>query len=94
MPEITFAGVIAVLTVSVGIVAKLIGHPDQILENHRRKSTEGLSTKMIVIAVVGYSLWTIHGILQGDWVLIVGQGLGVVTSGTILTQIVVYRESN
>ncbi len=77
--EITFASTIAVLTVVFGILAKVIGFPDQIRKNHKRKSTDGLSTIMIVIAVIGYSLWTIHGFIKKDWVLVVGQGLGILT---------------
>ena len=87
----TFAITIGILTVIFGILAKIVGFPDQIKKNYQRRSTEGLSTAMIVIGVIGYSLWTIHGVLQGDWVLIVGQGLGIVTTGIILIQIVLYR---
>ncbi len=90
MNGITFAGIIAFLTVIFGILAKVIGFPDQIRENYRRKSTEGLSTAMIVIGVIGYTLWTIHGFLQKDWVLVIGQGLGIITTGIILIQIILY----
>ena len=90
--EVTFAGIIAVLTVAFGVLAKVIGFPDQIRKNYQRKSTEGLSTLMILIGVIGYALWTIHGFIRNDWVLIIGQGLGVVTTGIILAQILWYGQ--
>ena len=88
---ITFASIIAVLTVIFAILAKIIGFPDQIRKNFKRKSTEGLSTLMIIIGVIGYTLWTIHGVIRNDWVLIVGQGLGIIVTGVILIQIIIYR---
>lgn len=90
--SLTFAGIIGLLTLIFGILVKVIGFPDQIIKNYKRKSTEGLSTKFIVLSVIVYLLWTIHGILQNDWVLIIGQGLGIVTTGFILFQIVLYRK--
>ena len=83
---------VAVLTVIFGLLAKVVGFPDQIRKNYKRKSTEGLSTIFIVIAVISYILWTIHGFFINDWVLIVGQGLGIVTTGVILIQILHYRK--
>lgn len=89
--EITLALVVAVLTVIIGVTVKLIGFPAQFRLNYGRKSTKGLSTLFILLSVASYILWTLHGMFQGDWVLIVGQGIGIVTSGAILAQIVFYR---
>lgn len=94
MELFTFAGIIGILTVIVGILVKLIGFPDQIWENYKRKSTKGVSTKLYVLSVTVYILWTIHGFLQDDWVLILGQGLGIITSGIILGQIIWYNSKN
>lgn len=89
---ITFAGVIATLTLIFGILVKIIGFPDQIIKNYKLKSTEGLSTKFIVLSIIVYILWTIHGFLQDDWVLIIGQGLGIITTGVIFGQILWYKK--
>lgn len=86
-----FAAIIAILTLIFGILAKVIGFPDQIRKNYKRKSTEGLSTIFIVIGVIGYTLWTIHGLLRNDWVLVIGQGLGIIVTGIILIQILYYK---
>ena len=67
-------------------------YPDQIKKNHQRKSTEGISTLFYVMSFVTYIMWTLHGILQGDWVVILGQGLGIITTGIIVYQIILYRK--
>jgi uncharacterized protein with PQ loop repeat len=92
MEAITFAMVIGILTVIIGILVKILGFPDQFMKNYKRKSTEGLSTIFIVLAFVSYVLWTIHGYLQNDLVLIIGQGMGILTTGMIVLQIVYYRK--
>jgi len=89
---LTFAGVIAFLTVSIAILVKIIGLPDQIRKNSIRKSTEGISTPFFALAFASYVLWTIHGFLQQDNVLIFGQGLGIITTSIILYQIIIYRK--
>jgi uncharacterized protein with PQ loop repeat len=76
----------------VGILVKVIGFPHQFYENFKRKSTKGLSTPYMLLAFLAYVLWTVHGILQDDWVLIVGQGIGIITTGMILYQIAVYKK--
>ncbi len=94
LQTITFAGAIGFLTLAIGILVKVIGLPDQIKKNYNRKSTDGLSTPFMVLSLVAYSLWTIHGILQKDMVLVLGQGLGIITVGIILYQIFIYRKNN
>lgn len=92
MLDITFPTIVGGATVIIGILVKFLGFPDQFLKNHRRKSTEGLSTIFIGLAFVSYLLWTLHGYLQKDWVLIIGQGAGVLTTGAIVYQVIVYRK--
>lgn len=90
---ITFALIIGLLTIIIGLLVKVVGFPDQFRKNYRRKSTEGLSSIFIILAFVSYLLWTIHGILQNDLVLIIGQGAGIITVGMILFQIILYRKN-
>ncbi|MBD3247715.1 hypothetical protein GF382_00300 [Candidatus Falkowbacteria bacterium] len=87
----SWAGVIGVLTLVVGILVKVIGFPDQIRKNYKRRSTEGLSAWMIVLTFIAYVLWTIHGVMQNDMVLVFGQGIGIITTGVIIYQILVYK---
>lgn len=94
LEQITFAGIISALTLVFGILVKVIGFPAQIKKNKERKSTEGLSTTMILLTFLAYVLWTIHGIIRKDNVLIYGQGVGIITSGIILLQIIKYRRQS
>lgn len=94
LQSITFAGVIGFLTLIIGILVKIIGLPDQIRKNYKRKSTEGLSTAFMFLSLIAYLLWTIHGILQKDLVLVFGQGLGILTTGIIIWQIFKYRKKD
>jgi uncharacterized protein with PQ loop repeat len=93
LQTITFAGVVGILTLVIGILVKVIGLPDQIKKNYDRKSTEGLSTWFMILSCISYSLWTLHGILQKDMVLVLGQGLGILTTGIIIWQIFLYKKS-
>ncbi|MBI2029232.1 PQ-loop repeat-containing protein [Candidatus Gottesmanbacteria bacterium] len=94
MSNLSLAAIIGVATVVVGILVKLIGFPDQFLKNYRRRSTEGLSTIFFFLAFLSYILWTLHGYLEKDWVLIIGQGAGVITTGAIVYQIIIYKNKN
>ena len=94
LPELTAAAIIGISTVIIAILVKIVGLPDQIRKNYRKKSTRGLSTVFILLTTLSYTLWTIHGFMQQDPVLIIGQGLGVFTSGIIVFQIFRYRKNN
>jgi len=89
---ITLVIVIGFLTTVLSILVKVIGFPDQIRKNYKRKSTEGVSTTFYILSFTVYILWTIYGLLQKDWVVTLGQGLGIITTGAIVYQIYVYRK--
>jgi len=91
---LNIALIIGFLTTVLSILIKVVGFPDQIRKNYKRKSTEGVSTSFYILSFFAYLLWTLHGILQKDWVVILGQGLGIVTTGTIVYQIFLYRKKN
>lgn len=85
--------IIGILTTIFSLLTKLIGFPDQIKKNHQRKSTEGISFWFFLLSFISYVLWTTHGVLKNDWVVYLGQGLGVVTTGIILLQIWIYKNN-
>jgi len=89
---LNFALVIGFLTTALSILIKVVGFPDQIRKNYQRKSTEGLSSSFYILSFITYSLWTLHGFMQKDWVVILGQGLGIITTGFIVYQICIYRK--
>ncbi len=84
--------IVGTLTVIVSILSKVIGFPDQMRKNYLRKSTEGVSSALMVLLLVSYALWTLYGFLIGDWVIIAGMGVGVITTGIIIFQIIAYRK--
>ena len=84
-------GIIGFATVVVAIVVKVIGLPDQIRKNYRRRSTEGLSVLFFGLGLFSYILWTVYGLLKGDWIIVIGQGFGVLTMGIIAYQMWIYR---
>jgi uncharacterized protein with PQ loop repeat len=83
--------IVSVLTLVFGLLVKLVGFPEQFVKNRARKSTEGMSRSFYFLAVVSYTLWSLQGWLAHDWVVVWGQGVGVVTSGAIIGQIIAYR---
>jgi MtN3 and saliva related transmembrane protein len=84
--------VVGIVTTVVSILVKAIGLPDQIRKNYQRKSTLGLSVPFFILGFVSYGLWTVYGVLKQDWVLILGQGAGMITMGIIAWQIYIYRK--
>jgi uncharacterized protein with PQ loop repeat len=86
----TLSYVVSVLTVISDLVVKLVGIPDQIWQNFKRKSTEGVSFSYQLTGFIAYVLWTLHGLLIHDMTLVIGQFLGVVTTGIILFQYSLY----
>ena len=93
LTEITFASIIGILTIVVGVLVKMVGFPDQFRLNYARKSTKGVSSLFYFLALLSYILWTTHGFLQNDWVLIIGQGIGIITTAMIVSQIIIYRRN-
>lgn len=94
LTSLNIAAIVGILTVIFGVLVKIIGFPDQMRNNYKRKSTQGLSTTFIALSFVTYSLWTLHGIFQKDPVLTIGQGIGIITTGAILCQIWLYRKNS
>ena len=84
-------GVVGPVTLVVSLAIKLVGEPDQIRRNYLRRSTFGLSPILYALSLFSYVLWTVHGALRHDWVLIGAQSAGVVTTLVILGQMTAYR---
>jgi len=85
--------VVGVAVATVSILVKVIGMPDQIRKNYKRKSTGGLSLLNYSLSFSSYALWTWYGILKYDWPVALAQGfLGCVVTGIILWQFFLYRK--
>jgi uncharacterized protein with PQ loop repeat len=88
-----YMALIPILTTVLSIAVKIIGLPAQIKNNHRRKTTEGLSISFMVFTLLSYAMWVVHGVQIHDNALVIGQGLGVVASGVIIYQMFIYRKN-
>ena len=64
----------------------------QIKYNYERKFTDGVSNWFGVFTLVSYAMWVLHGWQVHDMSLVYGQGLGVIVTGLIFWQVVIYRK--
>ena len=49
-----------------------------------RGSTKDLSLRMLLVLTTGLLLWIGYGLLKGDWVIVVANGVGATLSGSVL----------
>ena len=49
-----------------------------------RGSTGDLSVKMLSVLTLGLALWVCYGVMKGDWILVLANGVGGALSGTVL----------
>jgi MtN3 and saliva related transmembrane protein len=56
----------------------------QIIKSRR---TEGLSAAMYALTAVGFSLWTLFGVMKGEWPIIIPNAICLLLSGFILVLI-------
>lgn len=84
--------VVGILTVVFSYAIKVIGFPSQAIKVIRQKSAKELSPLLFIIAFFSYCLWTFYGILKGDWVIIVGQSVGILASSVLLVLMFKYRK--
>lgn len=84
---------VTLLTAIFSVAVKVIGMPDQIKSNYRRKSTGGLSPWFMISTFVSYDLWVVHGLQVHDMALVIGQGLGALVMAIILSQMFMYRSN-
>lgn len=47
-------------------------------------ATDDLSVKTLCMLTSGLTIWVIYGVLKGDWIIILGNGVGALLSGTVL----------
>jgi uncharacterized protein with PQ loop repeat len=84
MTKITLIEIFSVLTLIASYAIKFIGFPEQIQKIRKAKSTLGVSKVLFITSFISFILWTIYGYLKNDWVIILGQGSGVVVSAILL----------
>lgn len=79
-----FIQFVSIMTAIGSIAIKTIGYPDQIRRIIKTKQTNNISLLNYWLTLITYIFWTIHGCILHDWVVIMAQALGIVTSGVLL----------
>jgi len=74
---ITFLGLVAGVLTTVAFVP-------QAVKSWRSRSTRDVSLAMMVILIVGMTLWLVYGILRSDLPLIAANGTTLLLAGSIL----------
>ncbi len=93
--QIMLLPIVGTIVVILSVLTKVIGMPDQIRLNHKRKSTEGLSLVAYTLSCVTYFFWALYGALRGDWVVFLAHGvLGTLITGFVLFQFYLYRSKD
>jgi MtN3 and saliva related transmembrane protein len=65
-------------------IASVISFTPQAWKIIKSRRTHDISTRMYVVTVTGFTLWTVYGVLLMQWPLIVTNAICLVLSGFIL----------
>lgn len=84
--------VLGLLAVAASLTIVLLGLPAQLLRNYRRKSTEGIDTKLVFSMMASYTTWTLYGLEKGDPYILAGSALGCLLSLVFVVQFFRYRK--
>ncbi|MFL1463961.1 SemiSWEET family sugar transporter [Roseococcus sp. DSY-14] len=82
------------LTQIIGFVASacsVLSFVPQAWKVIRTRDASGISTRMYILTVVGFSLWLTYGVLLGAWPLILANGICLALSAFILAMKVMGR---
>jgi len=76
---------------SLAALASMVSFAPQAWKIIKSRHTADISLGMYAITVCGFALWTIYGILLGEWPLIVTNSICFVLAGFILTMKILPR---
>ena len=65
-------------------ICSMASFTPQIVKIWRERDASSVSLRMYVVTVTGFTLWTIYGVLQGGWPIIVANSVCLLLSATIL----------
>jgi len=64
----------------------------QLIKVLREKEVENISWGMIVVLLIGVSLWVVYGIIKEEWPIILSNAFSVLVNTTLLIYYFKYRE--
>lgn len=77
--------IVGTATVISSLAGRFIGYPAQIRLILKTRMVSNLSVTLHTIGFISCLLWTWHGWLQGDWVILLTQGVaGIAATGSML----------
>jgi Sugar efflux transporter for intercellular exchange len=83
--------VVGWLTVALSLAAKAtICH--QIRINWQRRSADGVSAPFFIVGMLSYDFYTLHGLLNRDWALVLGMTPGALLALIVVIQMYRYRQ--
>lgn len=65
-------------------ICSMVSFTPQIVKIWREQDASSVSLRMYIVTVTGFTLWTIYGVLQGGWPIIVANSVCLALSATIL----------
>jgi len=65
-------------------IASTVSFTPQAWKIIKSRRTEDISTRMYLVTVIGFTLWTIYGVILMQWPLIVTNSICLMLSGFIL----------
>ncbi len=65
----------------------------QIVKIWRERDASSVSTRMFLLTVTGFVLWTTYGLLLGSWPIAVSNAVCLALSGVILTLKLKFRRA-
>lgn len=81
-----------IMTIALSLVVTGLGLTSQVRKNAKRKSMEGLSFFYFLVLAVSYTFWTIYGVSQADFVIIIPMSLGMMMSWLVVAQFWIFRK--
>ncbi|MBB4807839.1 MtN3 and saliva related transmembrane protein [Chryseobacterium defluvii] len=78
-------GIIAGTLTSISMVPQLV----KVL---KEKNVEDLSWVMLLVLIIGVSLWVWYGIIKGEWPIIISNTFSVLLNITLLICYMIYRK--
>ncbi|MDZ4790146.1 MAG: SemiSWEET transporter [Hyphomicrobiales bacterium] len=73
-------------------IASITSFTPQAWKILKSRDTRSISTRMYLLTVCGFALWTFYGLLTGSWPLILTNAVCFILSGFILSMKVLPQE--
>lgn len=80
---------------AVGIVAGILTSGamiPQLVKVLKEKNVEDLSAVMLIVLIIGLSLWVAYGIMKDEWPIILSNSFAVLVNVSLAICLVIYRK--